>query len=157
MSTLLLGAKQGQQDKAALRLVGIELRHFNDGTTLALTPSGRLYHIEADPALVYQVLRECDGSKSIAEILSRCANPVGFAEVIDTLLRDGCLRSSDPVLAEQDWIRFNSESLDPGKPASTHLVLIGDESLISAALRLTERFASIDVATFASLEEVLEK
>src|SRR2546423_4387733 len=159
MNARSLGTKQGKQDKGTLRLVGIELRSFISGTTLALTPSGRLYHIEADPTTVYQLLRECDGSTSIAEILAHSANPVGFSEVIDTLLRDGCLRCSDPVLAERDWIRFNSESLDPSKPGSTHLVLIGNEGLISAALdlRLTERFASIDVATFASLEEVLKK
>jgi ribosomal protein S12 methylthiotransferase accessory factor len=159
MNPLLLGAKEGKQDKGTLWLVGIELRNFIGGTTLALTPSGRLYHVEADPPTVYQLLKECDGSKSLAEILSHCANPVGFSEVIDTLLRDGCLRGTDPVLAERDWIRFNNESLDPGKLTATHLVFIGDESLISTVLdlRLTGRFASIDVATFASLGEALEK
>src|SRR5437764_10981063 len=145
MNARSLGTKQGKHDKGTLRLVGIELRSFIGGTTLALTPSGRLYHIEADPTTIYQLLRECDGSKSFAEVLSNSVNPAGFSEVMDTLLRDGCLRDSDPVLAERDWIRFNTESLDPNKPASTHLVLIGDDSLISAALnlRLTERFASI--------------
>src|SRR6185437_12531459 len=155
METMPLGTKQGKQGKDALRLIGIELRSFTDDTTLALTPSGRLYSIEANPSAVYQLLRECDGSKSIAEILSHCANPDGFSEVIDTLLRDGCLRCTGSVSDERSWIRFNGESLDPARSASTHIVMIGDESLTSIVLdlQLIERFASVDIATFASLKK----
>ncbi|HJT58450.1 MAG TPA: YcaO-like family protein [Ktedonobacteraceae bacterium] len=158
METMPLGTIQGQPDQGALRLVGIELRSFTDDTTLALTPSGRLYSIEAPPSVVYQLLKECDGSKSIAEILSHCADPDGFSEVIDTLLRDGCLRCTDSVPDEPGWIGFNSESLDPARSTSTHVVMIGDNSLTSIVrdLQLIERFASVDIATFASLERVVE-
>lgn len=159
MNSASLQTKEDRQEPSTLRLVGIELRSFIANTTLALTPSGRLYHIETDPTSVYQLLRECDGSKSASEILSKSVNPVGFSEVIDMLSRDGCLRSIDPVPAEQDWIRFKDEFLDPNKPSSTHIVVIGDESLISTVqnLRLMERFSSVEVATFATLEKAVEK
>src|SRR5438876_11536270 len=143
-------------DKNTVRLVGIELRSFSDGTTLALTPSNRLYQIQADPSTVAQLLQECNGSKSISEILSNCVDPVGISEVINMLLRDGCLCPDTPMTAERDWTRFDSKILNADTLTSTRVVLIGDEHLISISqnLQISHSFDSVRVATFESLEEV---
>lgn len=148
-------------EKKLLRLVRVELRAFPDGKTLALTPTGRMYRIETEPEKVYQLLEMCDGSHSLQDVLQESTHPAEFSEVLDILYQDGCLRDHDtrPAVAEEDWVRFSDESLNPAEPLATRLLLIGDPHLLSLAqdLHLTTRFASVEVATLQTLAEIMKE
>ncbi|MBV9688736.1 MAG: YcaO-like family protein [Ktedonobacteraceae bacterium] len=151
--------RQEKQKEERLRLVSIELRSYPDGTTLAITPSGRLYQIHTDPASVHDLLEKCDGTRTISEVLADYKDAAAFSEIITLLMQDGCLRTGPAVPDEQDWIRFSNEGIDPRKIARANLVLLGDDELLSTllSLHLTERFASVEIATLETLITICAK
>lgn len=153
---------QGQQQDQSLRetprFIRVELRTFPDGKTLALTPSGCLFRIEAEPEFVYQLLTQCDGRTPLQTILRKSPCPDDFSEVFTILARNGCFGSATPLTTENDWVRFTNEPSHPQGPLSTHLVLVGDPQLVTFAqqLKLSTRFASVSTASVESFPTVLE-
>lgn len=141
-------------EEERLRLIGIELRYFDDGATLATTPSGRLYRIENDPTTVDQLLQTCDGSRPVSDILADSKDADGVSEILQVLTEDGCLRCTPPIPHERDWIRFGSNGhLDPRQIKETEMILIGDALLgeISDEQWHAAGFASVETATYDAL------
>lgn len=156
MSTDIL-EKLKDDGKQCPHLVRIELYEYPDGKTLVVTPSGKSYCIETDAHTLEQFLQLCDGNKSIEEILSYMPDPEGFSEVIDMLTKEGCLSTSEIFQGEQDWIRFNTSSLEPRKIASYNIILIGDERLISIVQKwkIIDKFHTVTSTTQQVLETQL--
>src|SRR5437879_1020189 len=108
------------------RLTRLELRPLANGTTLAVTPTGRLYTIEADAQEVADFISRFDGTATVEEILATRGLPEAFEEIVDTLLMDGCLTEREPIPGEPSWVRFGG-TIDPRRLNATELLLVSDD------------------------------
>lgn len=141
------------------RFISAELRPFAEESTLVITPTGDLYHVEVEPPIVEQLLQRCDGERSIDEIVAGFSNPEMLQEIIQALLEGGSLSLRPPTVDEKDWARFPQNGLNPVQARSTHIILLGDAPLIELMMRcqLTSRFASTTIIEAIELAATLPK
>ncbi len=139
------------------RFIYAEVRPFEENTSLVITPTREMYHIEASPARVNEILQRCDGEHSIEDILTDVPDDAMFASIIEALVEGGCLTYAPPTVDEQDWARFPQGHLKPECVRATHAILLGDAHLIELVQRyeLTGRFASTSVATLTELPDTV--
>ncbi|MDP2711163.1 MAG: YcaO-like family protein [Solirubrobacteraceae bacterium] len=118
------------------RFVRADVHPLGDERSLVVTPRGETFSVQAPAEVVDRVLEAFDGSRPIAETLARAGAPAGFAEVVRTLLADGCLREGEPGRHEADWARF--ESADGSMLANTRLLVVGDAHLAGRLVSLLD-------------------
>ena len=125
-------------------LVRMSVHPGSDGTAVLITPDNEQYHIDADPQVVAAFLQRCDGQTSATELLSTSPDPEGFSALLDLLLEIGCVQLDPPHPDAAHWIRFGNVALTPDQLSTTHVLLLGDEQLVSSPQMtlLTARFAS---------------
>jgi ribosomal protein S12 methylthiotransferase accessory factor len=137
------------------RFIYAEVRPFEGNTCLIITPTREMYHIEAEPALVNQILQRCDGTCSLEDILADVPNKEMVASIVEVLVEGGSLTYALPTVDEQDWARFARNDLQPERARATHAILLGDAHLIELVqhYELTSRFASTSVTTITELPD----
>lgn len=113
-----------------LRLVRVELKPISSVETLAITPRGQRFRVDAPIAELQQVLETCDGHRSLEGVLAMSSNPDGFREVLEVLADDNVLCTAPPVANEADWVRFDVKDFKPERLQATELLLYGDDRLL---------------------------
>ncbi|MCL6296852.1 YcaO-like family protein [Streptomyces kronopolitis] len=84
-------------DNAALELVDVEIYDIEQDLCFLVTPNGGQFYISAPTSEFRAWADRCDGTRTRAELLIRMAPE--YAEVVDVLQHDGCLR---PARAAHD-------------------------------------------------------
>lgn len=144
---------QAVTNEASPRLIYAELRPFAEDTTLIISPTGAMYQVEAPLSEVERTLELCDGRRTLAEILADTTDPAEFAEILAVLSEDNCLSYQPPYSDEADWGRFQTDGLNPEKVASTHILLLGEASLLMLVQEfpLLSKFATVTKITVDDL------
>jgi ribosomal protein S12 methylthiotransferase accessory factor len=145
------------QTGRAPRLTSVELREFRDGSTLATTPGGEMYLIDAEPEFVERLLCGFTGHRTVSEVLSGFAGDRDVSElveVIEVLEAAGVLGYGEQPAWAHSLDSSNGEP-DPGRPASACVLIVADDAMTAAVSdrRLTSRFGSVEIIGSESLEE----
>lgn len=155
MSSIPLEKRRERQAISKPKLVGIEIKSLPDGSTLALTPSGRLYHIEAEAAEVYRVLKACNGKTPAASILTHSHAADGFSQILEALLQDGCLQESALENAGPSWCPFQHTLPRLLENRAITLALVGDPDLVALVRDLFDATSTERSTFLPSLSEHL--
>lgn len=128
-------------------LVHISVHPGPDGTAVLITHDNEQYHMEADPQEVAAFLQRCDGQTPMTELLETSPDPEGFAALLDLLLEIGCMQLEPPHPDAAHWSRFADTTLRPDQLSTTHVLLLGDEQLVSLPQMalLTTPFANVTI------------
>lgn len=139
------------------RLVRVVLRTLAEDSTLALTPDGSTFRIDAPRGILEEVLARCDGRHDIDRIIAEAGVSPEFSDVISALARAGSLVTAPPAPRDSDWVRFPGGAGSQADLSRTHILLLGDPALV-AFMRdhdLVPPVASVDVLDGRDLEAVL--
>lgn len=141
------------------RFISAELRPFADDETLIIAPTGEMFQVDVPPDLVGQVLRHCDGRRSLEEIVADTPDPDEFTEILSILAEVNAISFEPPQVNERDWSRFPQKAAQPDRLRATQALLLGDERLLTLVQKweLTERFASTQIVSLESLEGNLDQ
>ncbi|MEX5635699.1 MULTISPECIES: YcaO-like family protein [Parafrankia] len=113
-------------------IVGLTLHRGPDHTSLITTPGGEVLQIELPPDELAEIVGACDGTTTVPEILARCADPSVAADVLDSLLEQGCLSEATTAPGSWHWARWPEAPASPERPAGARVLLDGDEILVAA-------------------------
>lgn len=139
------------------RLVRVELKPISSSESLAITPRGQKFRVNAPIAELWRVLEACDGYSSFEEILATSSNPDGFREVLEVLAEDNVLCTALPVTDEVDWVRFGEGDFKPERLQATEVLLYGDDHLLGLmrTMPLMRSVQQVTPVPFGTLSEVL--
>lgn len=73
------------------RCVFVDLRPFDERSSLVIAPDGTLFQIDMDVARCRALIEQCDGNHSIADILRAYEHPEAVGNILATLIESGCL------------------------------------------------------------------
>ncbi|CAM2070093.1 YcaO-like family protein [Sulfidibacter corallicola] len=125
----------------------LELRRLEEHRTLVLTPDDAMFEVDMEPEALRELLKLCDGTRTIDQIAEASGSPADFVEVIDILLESGALSitAADEQAAAPRIEAPIDRTLSPN--TETRLLLCGDERLISIcrSLNLGKGFAEVTV------------
>jgi ribosomal protein S12 methylthiotransferase accessory factor len=113
------------------QLVRSVLYAFGDTQSIVMAPSGEYYCVDASAETMSMLLDLCDGTRTVAELVSTMSNPTGFIEVVHTLLEARCLSCDTLSSNEVDRVRFDSDSAPRGESQQPQLLLLGDNFFTS--------------------------
>lgn len=83
-------------DDTALEIVDVEVYDLEQDLCFLGTPNGGQFYISAPTSEFRAWLARCDGTRSRSELLAGMASE--YAEVVDVLQHDGCLRPAGATL-----------------------------------------------------------
>ncbi|MFD4939072.1 YcaO-like family protein [Streptomyces virginiae] len=104
-------------DDEMLELLDVEIYDLEQNLCFLVTPNGGQFYISAPTPEFRDWAARCDGTRTRAELLA--AMSPDYAEVIDVLRHDGCLRPARPALDAERAAR----------PARTTVLLTGSPEL----------------------------
>lgn len=116
------------------RLGRIEIRPLPDGHTLLVTPTRRIFRVQASAASVAEILRRCDGQLTLDEVANTTSDPPAWEKVLRTLQEERALRADSMSDDGQDWVRFDYARW-PERLETTTVLAFGDCSLLKVLLR----------------------
>ncbi len=118
-----------RSQEARPKLIHVELRPLGEEGALAIAPSGDMFEVACTPRSLGDLLKKCDGARSVDEIVDASADPKGFREVIEALLEAGALSNGQADPGEQPPLGFERLTDQPGRLAETRVALLADHCL----------------------------
>ncbi len=128
-------------------LIAADIYPFAAQRSLIVTPTGDIYEIDWPPDAIQALLRECDGSRTVADL---AATTPEILDILAVLAEGHSIAWQQPTPAEAQWRRFaaHTTAIDASQLHRTHLLLVGHTELITRVLTLADGqpFASVTVA-----------
>ncbi len=118
------------------QLVRADVVALPGGGVALTTPRGKVFHVDLDEVDLMDVLKACDGRKSLREVAAGRPRGDDLLELLEMLLREGCLTESALSLDDRDWVRFPDPVVDRAAPRGTELLLVGVGGVASVAADL---------------------